>query len=121
MMTNQILKSNKINYIFIMGDFASEKEEYNTSSYKVDDSMANYKIQTINEAYRRDYVSNTLKLIYEREEWHDRILYNTTGLTSYDIICTYYDNVFGFPMLNKNTASQHLGIMGVYELDKVQI
>lgn len=114
MMTNQLLKSNKIAYVFIMGDFASEQDEYNTL-----DSRPNYKLQQINEAFRSE--TDVTKLIYETQAWHDRILYNTVGPTSYDIVCTYYDNVFGFPMLNKNTRSQHLGIMGVYELDKVQI
>ena len=113
MMTKTLLKSNKISYVFIMGDFASMGQNEYQTNYNTLASNPNYRLQQINPARQA--------LIYETEEWHDRILYNTMGNTTHDIVCTYYDNVYGFPMLDKKTKSQHLGIMGVYQLDKVTI
>lgn len=78
------------------------------------DLPANYKLKSIN-------IINPPQFEYEDHFWHDRILYKTNDVTSHDIECLYYDNVYGFPMLQQGTNSHHLGVMGVYELVPVNI
>ena len=132
-MLTQLLKSKKISYIFLMGDFSypfiSEDENidqaYQTKLGPLqhyDEGMGvtivpNYQFKPIEISQRN--VFNYEDDRYVSKTWHDRIYHQTNGGTTHNIECLYYDNVFGFPMLNKN--SHHIGIMGVYELTPVTI
>lgn len=138
-MTNKLLASNKISYIFIMGDFSSKEafikvngeiinQDVKQFGYNELELLPNYKLKPIMESQRNNTYFNKNKYNpkfiqdnYSEVEWHDRIFYNTRGPTTYEIKCTYYDNVFGFPMLNSYKNSHHLGVMGVFKLDKVTI
>ena len=133
-MTQKLLSNNKISYVFIMGDFSAgahtnislldkniidDYTEAKVLNYNELNIQPNYKLKYIGESERANYKLTLNK--YQEYGWHDRIFYKSMGLTSYNINCIYYDNVFGFPMLNVYTNSQHLGVMGVYELNAVLI
>lgn len=133
-MTQKLLSNNKISYVFIMGDFSAGSHDeislldnslindYTQAkllNYNELNIVPNYKLKYIGESERANYKITLDK--FKVYGWHDRIFYKTVGLTTYNINCIYYDNVFGFPMLNVYTNSQHLGVMGLYELDTVVI
>jgi hypothetical protein len=145
---NDLLKSGKISYVFLMGDFSYPNTyddnnefiydadfnedplavkynfKYNSLSYYEEGSyiIPNYKLKSIGISQRQNYNINEDK--YENDingnngkiTWHDRIYYKTNDLTSYTIKCNDYLTVMGFPMLHGN--SHHLGVLGVYELEK---
>lgn len=127
-MLNKLVSSKQISYIFVMGDFSYVNnigDLYANQQYKLSALKdftegqgyyvePNYQLQQIEISQRPQFVYQLDK--YDHISWHDRIYHRTNDLTSHHIDCLYYDNVFGFPMIQKGTRSQHLGIMGVYEL-----
>lgn len=126
----ELLGSPKISYEFLMGDFAYENldfnykyvalEEYNEGDY----INPNYQLNPILPSQRGNYQLNHEKYVKDNNDnpkmtWHDRIYYKTKDLTTHDIECIKYTNVIRFPMLHKR--SNHLGVLGVYELVKENI
>jgi hypothetical protein len=138
---NDLLKSGKISYVFLMGDFTypntydndnefiydadfyedplavkyhykyKELADYEEGSY----TLPNYKLKSINVSQRQNFDIKEDK--YEKQiSWHDRIYFKTNDLTTYTVKCNEYITVMGFPMLHEN--SHHLGVLGIYELEK---
>jgi hypothetical protein len=130
-MLTKLLANPKISFIFLMGDFSYphvttdlnqahqikigilDQYEEGTNQYVV----PNYQFKQLLVSQRQNF--NYEKHRYMFKSWHDRIYHRTNGETTSDIICLYYDNLFGFPMLQDN--SQHIGILGVYELQPITI
>lgn len=134
--TDDLLNNKQISYIFIMGDFATNSPDNDIndttltipkilSNYKegmINTLRPNYKLAKIGVSQRQNYIIDDAENYQDVIGWHDRIFHKTVGdMITNELKCIYYDNVFGYPMLDDSTNSQHLGIMGVYELKQIQM
>lgn len=132
-----LLSSGKISYIFLIGDFAYDdnlNDNENDFIYKykelkefdegVEDGLIepNYALKPILPSQRQNFQLTSVKdglpapdrYIDEKMTWHDRIYYKMNDLTTHEIECKKYENVIGFPMMQDR--SNHLGVLGIYEL-----
>ena len=143
---DELLKSGKISYVFMMGDFSYEhikientevlsnanenlSNDYNLKYENLIDfeegnyMNPNYAFKSIEVSQRMNYSLSLEPEKYIQKDdkaviaWHDRIYYKTNDITTHDIDCLEYDNLYGFPMLHKN--SHHVGVLGVYQLNKI--
>lgn len=140
-----LLSSGKISHIFLMGDFAypnkitkyqnefifgeleyeykyKELETYETGPYV----YPNYKLKSLEISQYQNFELNDNR--YENNDdlnmtWHDRIYYTSKDMSTTEVTCVKYENVMGFPMLSKlnEKSSHHIGILGVYEIQKIDL
>jgi hypothetical protein len=143
-MQRELLTNGNISYIFILGDFnysninlisndnydnyddmlsLYDKKFNSLLNYNEGDgngyNYPNYKLNPITISQRENFELGYNRYDSNNVTWHDRIYHKTLDLATHDIVCIFYDTVFKFPMLNGN--SEHLGVMGTYELEKVTI
>lgn len=121
----KFVRNKDIDYVFMLGDFATDyvltEAEYN--NFALVDKIHT---DTIPLTYSEGNISPDLYPNYNIQRktkdgrynisWHDRIFYKTINKENQNIIsCLSYQTVNSYPMLN-SYQSQHLGILGVFEM-----
>lgn len=130
-MKNKLL-NDKISYVFILGDFNfpqvnnNDPESLNKyhsvflpalEGYQEGNYIApNYAIKPIHNSERDRFMLSQDK--YKSMSWHNRIYFTTMDITTHELKCLFYKTIIGFPMLLRG---DHLGVMGVYEFEPVNI